>query len=222
MQQLDKLTNNDVIIFDRFYFCNRLHKELIRKNIGYIFRATNDIIAFNDITINESKIKHINGSDVQLFKYKIKDEQYNIISSITENISIDEIKALYWKRWKIETDNNKFKYNILEANIRSKNDNSIATDIECIRFVSILSSMIEYLGKCKENKKINTSNCVSLLYKKLLYLLFYDNKNTEEICRIIGIIYKTLVDIIEGRNYERIRLSPSTKWSKDGNRNGHK
>jgi hypothetical protein len=223
LQQIDKLNNNDIIVFDRWYFSDPLHKTLKEKNIGYIFRMKNNSKIFKNMYVGKSNIIKLNGVQVQLFKYKIKNENYNILTSITENITIGEIKALYWRRWKIETDNKKFKYDLLRNNIRSKNYNSIATDIECIKFMSILSSIIEYIGKykCPENKKINSTNCIHLLYKKILYLLFYDPTNYDEICRIVGIVYKKLIPIIIGRSFARIRISPSTKWNAYGNRHGN-
>jgi hypothetical protein len=42
----------------------------------------------------QSQIVIINGANVQLFKYNINNHNYNILTSITEKISISEIKAL--------------------------------------------------------------------------------------------------------------------------------
>ena len=60
-----------------------------------------------------------------------------------------------------------------------------------------------------------------MLYKKILYVLFYDNKNYAEIGRLIGIVYKKIVSIIVNRSYKRIRISASTKWNEHGNRYGN-
>ena len=117
---------------------------------------------FDGMSNGQSKIID---HDVQLFKYKIKNEQYYILTSITEDISINEIKALYWKRWKIETDNKKFKYDILLNNVRSKNHNTFMVDIESVRFIAILSAIIEYIGKDNKSRyKINSKNCLDQLY----------------------------------------------------------
>ena len=97
-------------------------------------------LLFNGMSNGQSKIINYCGHDVQLFKYKIKNEQYYILSSITEDISINEIKALYWKRWKIETDNKKFKYDILLNNVRSKNYNTFMVDIEHLIYCIIVSN----------------------------------------------------------------------------------
>lgn len=226
LQQIDKLNSNNIVVFDRLYYSNKLHKKLVDKNIGYMFRMRDNSKLFKDISKGKHKIKNVNGVDVQLFKYKVKGHLYNILTSITDTISVGEIRAIYWKRWKIETDNKKFKYDILRTNIRSKKYYSLSVDIECVKFMSILSSIIEHISEYdifnKSNKKINSKNCIHILYKKLLYLLFYDNKNYDEIGRLIGIIYKKVIAIVTNRSYKRIRIKPSTKWNEHGNRFGNK
>ena len=85
---------------------------------------------------------------------------------------------------------------------------------------SIVSSIIEHTGNHnnRQNKKINSKNCLHVLYKKLLFLIFYDKTNYTEICRLTGIIYKMTVVIVVNRSYDRIRIKPSTKWNEHGNR----
>ena len=111
----------------------------------------------------------------------------------------------------------------MSSNIRSRTDNSINVDIECMRFMSIISSIIEHIGKTniKEKRKFHTINLIGVLYRKLLKVIMYDSTNIEEICRLIGIIYKKVIPIINGRVNKRIRISPSTKWNAYGNRYGN-
>jgi len=222
LEQLNKLSSNDVIVVDKWYYSKYLHKKFIEKNIGYMFRVKDNSLLFRNMGFGKSKIIRLNNVDVQLFKYKIKGNTYHILTSITDKITIAEIKALYWRRWKIETDNKKFKYDILASNIRSKNNNSINVDIECIKFISIISSIIEHIGKEKlrENKKFHSRNCIDVLYRNLLKAILYEPENYEEICRLIGIIYKKIINVIIGRKSKRIRVSPSTKWNANGNRYG--
>lgn len=227
VDQMSYLSSNDVIIFDRWYYSNALIKKLNDNDIGYLFRMKNSSNFFKNMHMGKSKIVNHAGKDVQLFKYKIKTHVYCILTSITEKISIKEIKALYGKRWNNESDNKKFKYDVLYNGIRSKNYNSFLTDIQTIRFISIISAFIEYLGKnsTAPNKKINSKNCLEILYSKLLRMLFYGGTgehNYKEICRIIGIIYKTVTEIVKNRHYSRKRLKPSTKWNRYGNRYGNK
>lgn len=227
LDQLSYLSSNDIVIFDRWYFSQSLVKTLNENNIGYIFRMKSRSKFFNNMSLGKSKIVRYMGTDVQLFKYKIKSENYYILTSITDNISIKEIKAMYHKRWKIETDNKKFKYDVLYNNVRSKNYNSLLVDIESIRFVSICTAFIEYLGKdsIKSRTKINSKNCLQVFYEELIYPILFgeDNeRNYKNICRILGVIYKIITYIVENRNYERKRISPSTKWNINGNRYGNK
>ena len=94
-----------------------LIKKLNDHNIGYIFRMKSNSNFFKNMNLGKYKIITYLGIKVQLFKYKIKSENYYILTSITDNISIKEIKAMYHKRWKIETDNKKFKYELFEKNV---------------------------------------------------------------------------------------------------------
>lgn len=220
------LTPNDIVIFDRWYFSNMLLKKLNDNNIGYIFRMKLNSQLFKNMNIGKLKLINYLGINVQLFKYKIDEEDYFILTSITEKISINEIKALYRKRWNNETDNKKFKYDILYNGIRSKNYNSFLVDIESIRFMSIISAFIEYLGKndIKSKTKINSKNCLSVLYKTLLQMMLFGKNNInchKNICRIIGVIYKTVTVIVADRTYTVIRISPSTKCNIKGNRYGN-
>jgi hypothetical protein len=226
INQLHLFGENDVLIFDRLFFSNKLMQTLIEHNINFIFRVKNNSNLFKNMNNGKSKIvKHLN-LDVQLFKYKIKSENYSILTSILDNISIAEIKALYWNRWNIETDNRIFKYDILFNNIRSKTYNSFLTDIETIRFLSIVSSYLKNVGNSDiyVSKKINGKNLITQLFNKLLYLFFYGCKSKKEYNKkikiIINVIFKTLVEIVKNRSYERKRLFPSTKWNKNGNRYG--
>lgn len=223
LDQLHLLNSNDILILDNWYFSKKLQKTFVDNEIGYIFRMKCNSKYFSGMEFETSKIIKINGNNVQLFKYKIKKHEYYVLTSITEKLKISEIKALYWRRWKVETDIKKFKYDILSSDIRSKKYNSFLVDIETIRFMSIMSSIIEYFGKndLEFKKKFNTTNCIHVLYRKLINLIFF-SKNEIEICRVLGIIYKKIISIIENRSYSRKRVKPSTKWNMNGNRFGNK
>lgn len=225
LNQLSYLLPGDIVIFDRWYYSEMLIKILNEKGIGYLFRMKSTSKFFKGMSLGKSKIVNFMGKDVQAFKYKIDKEVYYILTSITEKISIKEIKALYWKRWKNETDNKKFKYDILYDKIRSKNYNSFLVDIESIRFISLISSFVEYLGKdeIKARHKINSKNCLQVIFEKLLYVLLYspnDDATKKQIAELVGIIYDKVVEIIKGRQYPRKRVSPSTKWNNNGCRYG--
>ena len=223
LDQMDRVDNNDVLVFDRLYFSYALHKKLTDDDIGYIFRMKNNSKLFRGMGMGKSKLTDINGVNVQLFKYKIKEELYCILTSITDNISIPEIKSLYWLRWNIETDFRKLKYDILTNYSPALTYNSLMTRLESLRFMSLLSSFVEYAGlkKTPVNKKINSKNCIKILYKCLLHSLIYNIRKKARIDRNIKIIFATLVEIIKNRSYDRVRKSPSTKWNAKGNRYGN-
>ena len=171
-------------------------------------------LLFNGMSNGQSKIINYCGHDVQLFKYKIKNEQYYILSSITEDISINEIKALYWKRWKIETDNKKFKYNILLNNVRSKIIIHLWLTLRAFDLLHYCQQLLNILEKTTGPDIKLTQNMSLSIIEQIPILVFYE-KNTldvnKRICEIVGVIYKIVTIIVKNRSYKRIRISPSTK-----------
>lgn len=224
LDNINKLNNNDIVIVDKGYYSDKVMKELNDNNNGYIFRMKDNCKLFKNMGFGKSKLIEHNGTCVQLFKYKIMGNMYCIMTSITENISIAEIKALYWLRWNVETDIKKRKYDIVTNNkLRSLTYNSFMTDLESVRFMSIISSFIEHTGvkSTPTNKKINTKNCISILYKCLLHCFLY-KREQEKMNISINAIYSTITTVVKDRSYDRIRKSPSTKWNAYGNRYGNK
>ena len=49
LQQIDTLTNNDIIVFDRLYYSYNIMKNLNNKGTGYIFRMKNKSKLFQDM-----------------------------------------------------------------------------------------------------------------------------------------------------------------------------
>ena len=72
--------------------------KLNENNIGYIFRMKSNSNFFKNMCLGKSKIANYLGVNVQLFKYKIKTDNYYILTLITENISIinDNLECKEW------------------------------------------------------------------------------------------------------------------------------
>ena len=142
------------------------------------------------------------------------------MTSIIDNISINEIKAMYWLRWKVETDIGKMKEKIMPNRIRSEKVNTLMTDLQCIRFIEILSSYIEYIcnRKIDHNYKISTVACVDMLYEKILKLVFFNNVFKSKLKIFLNIISKNLIAVIIGRSFKRCCYWPIKKWGRNGKR----
>ena len=102
---LNKINMNDnsTIIFDRKYYSIDLLKFLKNKNITPIFRldiSNNFVRKINEEDKNEiiEKVKDI---DIKILKYTIENEFY-YIATTNLNLTVNEIKEIYWKRWKVE------------------------------------------------------------------------------------------------------------------------
>ncbi len=210
----------DVLIFDRLYYSYELINTLKKKGFECIFRVKSNSIYFNSFKCEHSKTDIVNDVPVRLFKYIIAKEEYCIMTTIMDDISISEIKAMYWLRWKVETDIGKMKEKIMPNRIRSENINSLLTDLACIRFIEILSSYIE----CDRNRnldfnfKISSAACIDMIYDQILKLVLFDGKFKARIKELLQIISKNLVQIISGRSFKRCSYWPIKKWGRHGNR----
>jgi hypothetical protein len=131
-----------------------------------------------------------------------------------------EIKAIYWLRWKVETNFGKMKMNIIPIRFRSKKINTLMTDLACVRFIEILSSFIEYQCNCtiKYNFKINSAACIDMLYDKILKLVFFNNLFKREVGRLVKILFKNLIEIVPDRTFDHCNYWPPKKWGRNGNR----
>ena len=56
LSQLSYLTPNDIVVFDRWYFDEKLVKKLNDANIGYVFRMKNNSRFFKGMGLGKSKI----------------------------------------------------------------------------------------------------------------------------------------------------------------------
>lgn len=213
--------DTDILIFDRLYYSDQLVTFLKNEGFDCIFRVKSNSHYFQTLNCNESKTDTVGDIPVKLFKYVIEDEEYCILTTITDDaITIEEMKAMYWLRWQVEIDINKLKEKIMPDRIRSKNINSLLADYETIRFVEIISSYIEYIcnRNIDYNYKINTSACIDMLYDRMIKLVFFNKMFKSKVKTILRIISKNLVRIIIGRSFKRRRNWPIKKWGRKGNR----
>lgn len=223
LNNLHLFTDNDVLIFDAIYYSENFFKKITDKNIGALFRMKKNSKLFKGMKVGTSKFAKVCGKNVQLFKYNSKNTIVYLLTTITDPITISEIKALYKKRWEVEKHFREFKYDILKGDIRSKNENSFIVDILSVQCSFILISILqELINKTYVDKKLNFSNFVQSFFRNLLCSIFYKSDNINEICRLLNIVLKKLVDVVYGRSNERKKIKPSTKWNQYGNRYGNR
>jgi len=92
-----------VFIFDRGYYSDQFCNELLNIGVNCIFRCKNNTKIFSTLDFESSEFINSKHNKYNLFKYKINNEQYNILSTLNVNFNINDIKNLYHLRWKTET-----------------------------------------------------------------------------------------------------------------------
>jgi hypothetical protein len=139
--QIGFLNRGDIIIFDRGYYSIELIKLLKERGIHYIFRCNCDYKIFENLNLNEEKVMDrdlqlSNGTIKETFKvcrYVISKDDYFIATSLIDT-KIDDIKKLYCKRWKVETNFKFLKYNLSLLNSNTRKENLLKQDIYSCTF----------------------------------------------------------------------------------------
>ena len=134
--------------------------------------------------------------------------------------NIDEIKELYWKRWKVETNFKFLKYNLSLLNSNVKSEMILKQDVSCCSFICNFIAFINKLLNIKKDHKLNESATVSSLIEKVLKCVIYDN-NEEAINKIMDdlkILEKEQIKIILNRSYKRKKERPDSNWCQSGHK----
>jgi len=175
------------------------------------------LFLIEDIIIDYKFInKNINN---RIVNYRVNDseEDYFLITNLTS--SIDALKELYWKRWKVEIHFKESKYNLSLNTINLKTENSLLQEI----YIHNLIFILYYYFKLdvdnpilKSKYKINNKTGIKIFSENIIYLFIYNkitNKCFEKINRFLSIIILNNVFIPINKNkYERKRIRPYGNW----------
>jgi hypothetical protein len=226
IEQLQYLKKDDILIMDRGYFSMKLLDRLTQLNVNVVFRLKKNLNILKWLKKTNSKMINIRCQPrpikFRLVKYKVGKEVYYIGTTLYEE-SITYIKALYWTRWRIETSFRYSKYNLSLKAPKSKNDNGIKQDILIHQFIYLISSFFQYLLQkdITTNHKISTTSHLNVIVNEFLHLLVYKYATTKIITnmvRILNISKQIVIPIRKNRHYDRIRITPTSKWCKYGNK----
>jgi len=221
-EQIKYLRAGDIVIFDRGYFSYDIIEKLNNKGINYIFRLKYNkkevqYMKNNNINNYIFKVKNINYKTVS---YKINDseEDYYLFTNLIYK-SIEELKDLYWKRWKVELHFKETKYNLSLNNINLKTENSLKQEIYIHNLLFILYYFFniennDYLLKTKY--KINNKTGIKIFSENIIYLLIFNkltNSCFEKIKKYFKLIIINIIYIPDIKPiFERKRKRPYCKW----------
>lgn len=228
ISQMNYLNKNDILIMDRGYYSGDLFEIFTINGIKTIFRLKSNSYMVTKLNQTKKNSIIIINSDtylkikIRILKYTIEAETYYIGTTLYKE-SIDSIKKLYWKRWKIETHFNYSKNKLFMKDLDIKNMNNLNKYMSIYHFIFIVSFYFQSLvQKMIDNThKVNATTMLHITINNLLPMLIYKNttKNLiEKIINILTIASKNPILISNNRHYERIRIKPTSKWCHLGNK----
>jgi hypothetical protein len=138
--QIKYLKKDDIVIFDRGYYSYDLVEKLEIIGVKYIFRLKN----------NKKEVQYIKSKNIidysfinkkinnRIINYRIdkSEDEYYLLTNLS--YSIDELKELYWKRWKVEIHFKESKYNLSLNTINLKTENSLKQEIYIHNLIFLL------------------------------------------------------------------------------------
>jgi len=221
-EQIKYLRAGDIVIFDRGYFSYDIIEKLNKKDINYIFR----------LKYNKKEVQYMKNNNINSYIFNTKNINYKTVSYKVNNSeedyylftnliykSIEELKDLYWKRWKVELHFKESKYNLSLNNINLKTENSLKQEIYIHNLLFILYYFfnIENNNDCLKNKyKLNNKIGIKIFSEDIIYLLIFNkltNSCFEKIKKYFKLILMNIVYIPDIKpQFERKRKRPYGKW----------
>ena len=220
-EQIKYLRKGDIVIFDRGYFSYDIIDILNKKSINYIFRLKynkKEVQLMKNNNLNEYIFKNKN-IDFKVVNYRVKDsdEDYYLFTNLIYK-SINDLKDLYWKRWKVELHFKESKYNLSLNNINLKTENSLKQEIYIHNLLFILYYFlnIDNNNLIKTKYKINNKTGIKIFSENIIYLLIFQKLTYscfQKIKKFFDLILINVIYIAEIRSkFERKRKRPYGKW----------
>lgn len=168
---------NDLILFDRGYPSTELITHLEDAGIKYVMRTSTVFLkAVNDakepdqvIEIKDSHKKTIKMRVVR-FMLESGEEEVLITNLFDKNLTVEDFKALYFKRWGIEIKYNEMKNRLLLENFTGNTKISVEQDF----YASVYLANMAAIAKMEADRKIaerNKDKSLKYEYKVNLNLL---------------------------------------------------
>ncbi len=245
----------NLILFDRGYpsadfihyllnlgvkFVMRVSKSFYKEVVG---TSTKDEIVQIEITKERARALKRQGVlipkgtviSVRVIKVELPSGETEIlITSLTsEELSYEETKPLYFKRWGIETRFNELKNRFEIENFSGEKPLVIEQDFYATILLSNMATLIEQDAEeelqkddSKETRKydeykINMNILVGKLKNRFIEILLEENSNKKEAMynRFIKELQRNIVPVIKGRSFKRKKKYQSNKYAKNQRRN---
>jgi len=212
----------ELILFDRGYPSFELIKGLTEKGIHFVMRVRKKFSTeIDELNRGDHSIELEQGGEkkkVRVLKFRLEGgEEETILTDIQETkYGINAFKALYFKRWPIETKYNQIKKRLEIENFSGRLVDNIRQDFYA---TMVLTNLVgDFSGKAQEgveeeqrgkkNKyeyKVNINHAIGALKDRLIIALCEDDKmkRSEMFDEIIELLKKRLIPIRPNRSLPR-------------------
>ena len=226
IEQLNYIRRGDTLIFDRGYYSENMINVLNNKKVNYVFRIKNSCLISKNLILNNQTfvIYKKENYNYKVVNYTIKNESneseesenYFLLTNLI-NLSVEELKNIYWKRWSIETHFKEAKYTTSLGNLNCKTLNNLLKEINIHNYVYILYYSFQYYIKSDikndfKNYDFNNKLGFEIFINDILFILIYKRKYKKEILDIIKILPKTYKHNNKNRHFDRISKIKVSKW----------
>ena len=212
----------ELVLFDRGYPSFELIKELLGKKIHFVMRArTKFSTEIDDLSLGDHAITLEEGEEripLRVIKFRLDSgEEETLITDLQEKKhGVKAFKALYFKRWPIETKYDQIKNKLEIENFSGRLVDNIRQDFFATMVLTNLTANfyeeaqkeVEEEQKDKNNKyryKVNVNHEIGVLKDNLIKTLIEEDsqKRSEMYDEMIWLLKKRLIPIRPGRSLPR-------------------
>ena len=214
----------ELIIFDRGYPSFELIMELLNKKIHFLMRVRAKFSTeIDSLGYGYHKIELKQGEQkipLRVIKFRLDSgEDETLITDLTKKYNgVKTFKALYFKRWPIETKYDQVKKKLEIENFSGRLVDNIRQDFYAtmvitniaVDFINEAQEMVDEDQKHKENKyeyKVNVNHTIGVLKDRLIQTVCEQDskKRMEMFDEIIYFIHKKIIPIRPNRSLPRTR-----------------
>jgi hypothetical protein len=212
----------ELILFDRGYPSFELIQGLLQRKIHYVMRVREKFsVAIDRLGFGDHCVELKRGKEriaVRVVKFVLASGTVEtLITDVTDQgYGVEDFKALYFKRWPIETKYDQIKNKLEIENFSGELADNIRQDFYAAMILTNLAA--EFVGEAKkaadaeregkENKwhyKVNMNHAIGVLKDDLIKALLIDNrrKRSKKFDEVIQLLKKKVIPVRPNRSLPR-------------------
>jgi len=228
-EHLNSCQEGDLILFDRNYRGYELFAEITGKKLEFISRCPRnafgiiekfladerimdqvfDLYPSHHLTVKKNKGLIPESLKVRLVKVFLSTGEIEILATSLldqEKYPTEDFKALYNKRWRIETFFDKLKNRLSLENFTGKTAESVKQDFySTICISNVETVMTEDVDTTLDNRKVNKAVSFNLIKTHAFELLFADREDFDETMdKLEKLFLRNTIPIKKNRSNHRI------------------